>query len=546
MAQVNLTGLSTGIDTNALVKQLVMSSSGPLNMLKAQKSQAQAKANSFKALKTELEGLQDAAKDLSDANALRAFKVRSGDDGILTADVSSAAAQGSHTIVIDRLATAERSVHAGLASKDTLVGDGVLSYTYDGVTRSIQTTAETTLEGLVELINKDAGNPGVTASVLEYDAGASQVFHLVLSGTESGSDYAITINDAQTTLNGSNGTVDLRTATFTETQQAQDSRIRVDGYPPSGWIERSGNTVDDVLPGVTLDLNSAGTTTVAISRDTTDLKTKVKELVKQYNELVAKVQDETKYDAETKTAGILMGEYVVNYVRQTLRLPLVESASGFATGLDPYTLPGELGLSLDSKGMLELDEEKLDDAISDNYPAVLNLLGADYSGASTSSVVKFYAATSDTTAAQYDVEANFDGSGALVSARIKLTTEGASAWRNATVEDNLIVGSEDGPEKRLQLTVAYEGNAQETAQVRVRQGFTGRLNDLIDDLLDSQEGSLTLSQNRLTTSMDNIDKKIEAQNVRLEKMEETLRLKYAKLEQTLTLLQNQTAGLTMI
>jgi hypothetical protein len=47
-------------------------------------------------------------------------------------------------------------------------------------------------------------------------------------------------------------------ADFTETQSAQDSQIRVDGYPSGEWISRSSNTIDDVISGFTISNGNPG------------------------------------------------------------------------------------------------------------------------------------------------------------------------------------------------------------------------------------------------------------------------------------------------
>jgi flagellar hook-associated protein 2 len=137
---------------------------------------------------------------------------------------------------------------SGDTGTDSLVGAGTFVYTYNGTTRTITTTANTTLGQLRDLINNDGANPGVTASVLDYAGSTGGRYHLVLSGQDTGADYTIQM-EAATTLSGFGPG-----AGWTRTQAAQNSRIRVDGYPEGAWIENSGNVVDSAIPGVTLTL----------------------------------------------------------------------------------------------------------------------------------------------------------------------------------------------------------------------------------------------------------------------------------------------------
>jgi len=99
---------------------------------------------------------------------------------------------------------------------DALVGAGNLVYTYNGVTRTITATADTSLSDLAALINNDNDNPGVTASIMRYDDPTGGEYHLVLTGANSGGDYGITV-EAATTLAG------FDAAEWTQTQSAQNS-----------------------------------------------------------------------------------------------------------------------------------------------------------------------------------------------------------------------------------------------------------------------------------------------------------------------------------
>jgi len=550
VATLTLPGLVTGIDTAALVRQLVLAESGQLTNLRQRKTLWEDKSQAYSGLETHLETLRDAVEDLSSANELRAYEAASSDETVLTVTAQSSASEGYHEVIINRLASAEREVHAGVSTEETLVGEGTFSYTYgvgdDAVTRTLQTTAETDLTDLRDLINNDAGNPGVTASILEYDAGGSQVFHLVISGNDSGSDYVIAIDDANTTLDGTGGTVDFTSSTFTETQTAQDCQIRADGYPSGDWIERSTNTVDDVLLGISLKLRATGTAHVSVTRDTEDLHDKLEDMVEAYNAVVEFVRQETAYDEPTQQAGVMIGDYTFSYVRSQLRRTFVGTIPGFKDGQDAFTLAGQLGLTIDRDGKMELDGSELDDAISSDYLGVLSAIGAMFTGASDDDYLKFYSADQSTTAGIYDVKATFDGSGNLISAQIKLADEAESAYRDATVNGNVITGASDQAEAHLQVTAEWDGVSQtQTAEVRVRQGLGGHLYDTIEDLLDSTTGPLSIAEGRCSSTIDRIDDYIEAQEDRLDRLEERLTLKFARLERTLAILEGQQVALGM-
>ncbi|HDZ69371.1 MAG TPA: hypothetical protein ENH43_03020, partial [Phycisphaerales bacterium] len=197
MSTLRFPGLSTGIDTSALISQLMAAQRRTLNMYEERKSVWDEKKDALSTLETKLDTLRSSVRVLSDADELRAFSAASSDTDILTAEASYNAFEGNHTVVINQLANAERWVHAaGKEYAEDYVGAGTFIYSYNHQETSITTTATTTLEDLVGSINNDANNPGVTASLLYYN----DAYHLVLNGNDAGTDYKISVNASSTEI----------------------------------------------------------------------------------------------------------------------------------------------------------------------------------------------------------------------------------------------------------------------------------------------------------------------------------------------------------
>jgi flagellar hook-associated protein 2 len=540
VSTISLPGLTSGVDTTAIINQLITAARQPQNLLKSQQAVVQKQSTAFGTLSDDITTLKSAVNDLKSATDLRAFSIATSRDGILTATASSAAAEGTHEILIDRLASADRKVNAGLASADTLVGAGTFAYTYNGVTRTLQTTDSTTLQNLNDMINSDGSNPGVTASLLQYDAGNGQVIHLVLAGNDTGADHSIAIDDTQTTL------ADFQANTFVTTQTAQNARLKVDGYPTgSNWLERDSNTVDDVIAGVTLNLQATtpdanAPLRINVTRDTSALKTKQQTLVTDYNNVVTYAQSQTGYDASTKTAGPLLGEFAVTNILYQLRAPLTESVAGFQNGKDSFTLAGQIGLSVGQDGKLTLDEDTLDTALSKDYSGVLSLLGANNTGAADGNNLQFYGAPSVTKAGVYDVKATFTD-GVITSAQIKLSSESDSAWRAATITNGVIVGAKGQSEQDMQITGTYSGSGTVQTQVRVRQGLAGQMFNTIDKSLTN---AITMTKKRYQDQIDLYQSNIDNEETRIAQLQTQYEQQYAQLEQTLTLLQEQYNAIT--
>ena len=124
-----------------------------------------------------------------------------------------------------------------------------------------------------------------------------------------------------------------------------------------------------------------------------------------------------------------------------------------------------------------------------------------------------------------------------------------------TAGSNVITGdstfNDDGnpvyPENGLQLSVnlvnGTYGNDENPIVVRVKQGFTGAIEDVIDTMLRTATGPLQISQKYADSTIDALEDRIEDEIDRLGKREDRLIEKFAKLEGALAILQNQMAGL---
>lgn len=672
MGTIRLPGLQTGIDTTKLISQLMMVEQRTLQKYQERQELWNDRKVALGQLQTKMNSLKSAMANLSEADDLQAYTVALSNEDILTAEASRGAAEGSHSVVVNQLANAERWVHtAGIEYTEDLVGAGTFIYSYNRQEVVIDTTSETTLEDLVGLINNDANNPGVTANVLYYNG----AYHLMLNGNEAGSDYQITVNDSNTevwksaspftragqnaavtdtltslsqfsgtlagdeyiTISGvlhdgtavsedfaitgnttlkqivneinglfadtataslENGQIRLAdhtsgasqmqlslayhggsgsttlgipaisqstqggslaaslagfgTAAFSETQSAQDSRIKVDGYPPGvdEWITRSSNTVEDVIGGVTLHLNDTGTVQLNLTRNIESVKQKVSALVDAYNDVTTFIRDNSGYNKETKVAGVLMSDSVVTSIAGDLREPLIQQTSGFINSIDPFLTAAEIGLELDGDGRLSFDTDVFDGAVAEDYLGVLGVIGADKNGSSDSNTIRFYGASSNyTKAGTYSVEVTVAG-GAVTGARIKLQTE--STWRNAAVNGNVVTGdgtfNEGEPvysENGLQLTVDLSQNGTFNATVRIKQGFAGAMEDALERILKASNGTLPIDQNHVNDQIEQLQDRIEIEQDRLTRREGRLVAQFARLEKTLALLQNQMSALGM-
>ncbi|MGL2873255.1 flagellar filament capping protein FliD [Helicobacter pylori] len=148
-------------------------------------------------------------------------------------------------------------------------------------------------------------------------------------------------------------------------QKASDSEFTYNGVS----ITRPTNEVNDVISGVNITLEQTTEPNkpaiISVSRDDQAIIDSLKEFVKAYNELIPKLDEDTRYDADTKIAGIFNGVGDIRTIRSSLNNVFSYSVHT-DNGVESLM---KYGLSLDDKGVMSLDEAKLSSALNSNPKA---------------------------------------------------------------------------------------------------------------------------------------------------------------------------------
>jgi flagellar capping protein FliD len=262
------------------------------------------------------------------------------------------------------------------------------------------------------------------------------------------------------------------------------------------------------------------------------------------------LEENTGYDPETKKMGVLSSELSLSFIRNQTRSPFIGVASGFAEQMDCFIRASDLGITFDGHGMMEFDKTELDNAIKEDFNAVLDLLAASAVGNSDNDDIQFYGSTIYTEPGEYNVKVQTDAAGTITDAWIKLASEDWTQARILVRDGYTLRGtgdySSDDPEKGLQLVFAWDGVEHTSANpveatIRVKRGVAATLDEVLDDILDAN-GQLDITSDVIDQKMKQTDETIQREESRLEGVEERLYAKYARLERTLSLLQQQYAS----
>ncbi|MCK7510350.1 MAG: flagellar filament capping protein FliD [Desulfobacterales bacterium] len=246
---------------------------------------------------------------------------------------------------------------------------------------------------------------GVQASIVNDGGG----YRLVLGSTATGSANSLKI----TAADGDGNHTDLAGLSLLahdptlatagsgknmiQTMAGLDARAIIDGLT----VTSASNTLKEAIPGVTLDLKGtdSAATTLSVAQDNGAISNGVQSFVKAFNELASTVKSLTSYNAETKQAGALQGDFSVRSIFGQLRGELNKIVSGASPQLDSLA---DLGITTERDGTLKLDTSKLQKAIAADPQGVAGLFAR--AGRTTDPLVNYIGATSASKTGSYAIQ----------------------------------------------------------------------------------------------------------------------------------------------
>lgn len=374
------------IDVDAIVTGLMSIERQPLTALQRKESSFQSRITAIGTLQSKVDALQTAAKNLgnSSTSSLLAFKTTSSDSSILSATAGTAAAAGTYSLAVTRLAQSQNLVAAGQPSSSIAIGSGSAtvvtfdlgtisggtltngiysgaSFASGGSSASITLDAgNNTLQGIRDAIN--GANLGVTASIVNDGSGTP--YRLALSSNNSGVNHSIkiTTDGADAAITSLLANDPAGTQNLVETVTAGNAQFSVNGIA----ISKTSNVVTDAIEGVTLTLKQVTTTpaVLTVEKDTAGVNTAVSALVTAYNDLYSAMKNSTAY----KSGSALAGDRSL----QSLQIKMREIAAT-AVGSGSLTNLFEVGIGFKADGSMQLDESKLTGAINANFNNVAAL-----------------------------------------------------------------------------------------------------------------------------------------------------------------------------
>jgi len=340
-----------GFDVSSTVSQIVANLQAIETPWNNELISLQSQDTALTSIGNDLSSLASALASLTDLQGVLSEKEgSSSDESILTlTGASSSAVAGSHTVTVNSLASTASWYSAAIDSGDILSGTLVIN----GQTITIDSSNDT-LASLASAIN--SGNYGVTANVLTTSSGSL----LSLVSQTSGAAGNITVSSSLADATNGGSSVGIIQA-----QTGADASLTVDGIA----ITSPSNTVTDAIPGVTMQLLSASSSTdvqVEITNDNSDVESAVTSFVNAYNTVIGDLNTQEGNDSSGNPEP-LFGNPAVAMIQEQL-----ETALNFTQSSGAVASLTQLGISMNNDGTLALNTDTLNSELSSNYQDLVN------------------------------------------------------------------------------------------------------------------------------------------------------------------------------
>ena len=362
------------------------------------------------------------------------------------------------------------------------------------------------------------------------------------------------------------GSLGLITSGKNILQDGANSQIKIDG---SIVVERTSNSIDDVIEGLEIDLEKAEAgevVTVDFGRDYDAVADKIQSFVTAYNVVVNYIGDQSGYDEDTDTAGSLANSRISTRVISDLRSIINTDHSDYLP--DGYGTLAHIGITSDqSKGTLNIDSDKLEEAMTSNFDAFIKMFAntestsnADLNLGKSSDDTqsgKYYA---DPTTNQFfditeaedaasilptSLDADSAGDQYFLTTDNKMYTWSGSAWDAGAAVTSATVTVSGGINTVTDgngMGIGFDGSS--AGVITFTKGFSGLFDDIVNEnMLNSTDGYFKSEDDRINNTIDSNEDQYDRLDARLTSLRERLVSQFAQLEMYMAEMQTQATSL---
>lgn len=404
MATISSPGVGTnGLDVKSIISQLVTLEKRPLDTLKLQAATVNTKISAFGQIKSLVSTLADAASKLTSVTGWNGVTTTSSDSKFVSATAVGGTLPTTFSVEVQSLAKAQATASAALLPAGGALGAGTVrlelgkwsgspaSFT-PGSGQPVEITISAT-DKLSDVASKINGSgAGVTATILTDASGERLLLRSKSTGEESGFRLSVLEGadaDPQSAGNTDASGLSRLVAGTVVTQAAADAKATVNGIA----VTSGTNTFASTISGVTFKAEQVTTAPIEITvgKDEAAIQSNIDGFVKAYNDINQLLQEATKYDAKTNSAGLLQGDSTAVALQNSLR----NAIQSISTGGGAFKRLADVGITQQLGGNLAVDSVKLSKALVGNPEDVKGLFRNTGGGSADGIAVQLKALTTN-------------------------------------------------------------------------------------------------------------------------------------------------------
>ncbi|RKX24617.1 MAG: hypothetical protein DRP47_11100 [Candidatus Zixiibacteriota bacterium] len=519
-------GLATGLDTHAIVDQLMALERQPITRLQTDRTWFESRNTAYGALDGRLRDFLASSESLGSSDDLRRKSISASNEEFFSVTASAEALPGaSYQVEVVSLAQVQKNVSQGYASKDAQnFGLGEMTLTFgenDPITITIDET-NNSLEGIMQAIN-DA-DVGVNASII--NDGTDNPYRLVLTGETVATDFSLT-----STLPSYNGDVSAQLQTGGFSSQTAD-------YFGSGTLDLSGhqislneanNSLTDIMDAINAETATTGiTASIIADGDNFILSLDNGGIINStnfsggYDSLgLTETQAASQAHIRVDTIDIYSNSNTLSEAIPGLSLDLTQAEEGTTTPISVFLDEAAIKSQIETfvQGYNDVMSFIGSQSVQDGSGG--GILGGDPGMNSIKRRMQSLLTTTNNNSgsfvalSQIGLETQKDGT-------IKLNDETLSSVIQNNLEglDKLLVG---------------EGGSE---------GIAAKFQNYIEGKIDSIDGFYAVNKKSTQSRLKKIDERIQQIELRLEKKERTMLKKFSAMEELVSGMNSQSDFLT--
>lgn len=337
----SIDGLSTGLDTTAIIDSLLAVERLPQQRLLARRAKSQEASSELNSLRTSVTSLRTTAADLRLGSGWKQLAATSSSEAV-TVQASTGDFTGAITFNVDSVAS-RNVVYSSVefASLESNVG------------------LRGSLSSVISDINSD---PGLNYSAVAINTGNG--YRLQLQSDESGAAAAIALDPG----------LALDAGGFNTLTDGADAQITFGGINPYS-ITSADNSFSNIMPGVNITIAQASVdpVTISVEHDFEQIADSVAALIDQFNEVKNAMTTATKVNPDLAEQAPLAFNNNVRRSEQGLTRALVDPVDASS-----FSAPSLVGIEIQRDGSVTFDRDKFLDAMTTDIDQVSRMFTSSF------------------------------------------------------------------------------------------------------------------------------------------------------------------------